>query len=364
VGVSLAPSVSLATLPMSVQFLAVMLTTFPASMLMKRVGRRTGFALGAGAGIAGALTSTLGIMTGSFVLFCLGAAGIGILGGFAQYYRLAAADAVEAKQRGPAISWVLTGGVAGAFLGPILAAWTHAGSDTPFARTYAALAGVYGISLLFILLIRADDHAAEEVTGKERPLSTILRQPLFVMAVVAAMLGFSIMTLVMTSTPLAMQAHAQSFDRIAVVIQWHLVAMFAPSFFSGHLIRRFGARNIIIVGIVLDSVCVVINLAGTDLMNFWSSLVVLGIGWNFLYTGGSTLLTETYLPAERARIQGIHSLFVFIPVTLVSLGSGVLHYYFGWRGVNMSVVPLIAMVLTAVWWCYREEPPSPARGSA
>ncbi len=169
------------------------------------------------------------------------------------------------------------------------------------------------------------------------------------MAAVAATLGFSIMTLVMTATPLAMDAHAQSFDRTAMVIQWHLVAMFAPSFVTGHLIRRFGIRNIIVAGALLDAVCVTINLSGTSLMNFWSSLVVLGIGWNFLYTGGSTLLTETYRPAERARVQGIHSLFVFIPVTIVSLGSGALHHYFGWRGVNMAAVPLIAVVLVAAF---------------
>lgn len=349
VGASLAPDPSLATLPMSAQFLAIMLTTLPASMLMKRLGRRAGFALGAGAGIAGALASTLGIMAGSFALFCVGAAGIGVFGAFAQYYRLAAADAVEVEQRGPAISWVLAGGVAGAFLGPILATWTQADSSTPFAGTYASLIGLYGLSLLVILFLRVEDQAAEDLADDERPLSIILRQPLFVMAVIAATLGFSIMTLVMTSTPLAMQAHDQSFARTAMVIQWHLVAMFAPSFFSGHLIRRFGTLNIILVGAALDAVCVAINLAGTGLMNFWSSLIVLGIAWNFLYTGGSTLLTETYRPSERARVQGIHSLFVFIPVTLASLGSGALHHYFGWRGVNMSVVPLIAVVLVATW---------------
>ncbi|NKB87199.1 MAG: MFS transporter [Acidobacteria bacterium] len=353
VGARLAPTPTLATLALSTQFLATMLTTLPASMLMQRIGRRRGFTLGAMAGVAGGLMSAAGIVTGNFALFCIGAAGIGIFGGFSQYYRLAAADSVTPEQSGPAISLVLSGGVAGAFLGPIVATWTYSPEATPFARTYVALAGLYALSILFIVLLRANTTSTKVVDGTERPLAVILRQPLFVMAAVAATLGFSIMTLIMTATPLAMNAHDQSFERTAVVIQWHLVAMFAPSFFPGHLIRRFGATTIIVVGALLDVICVAINLSGTNLMNFWASLVILGIAWNFLYTGGSTLLTETYQPAERARVQGIHSLFVFIPVTAVSLGSGALHHFVGWRGVNFAAAPLIVAILATTWWFRR-----------
>ena len=351
VGYTLAANKALATLPLGLQFLATMVTTIPASMLMKHVGRRVGFTVGTLMGLAGALLAAFAILSEAFVLFCIAAALVGAYNGFGTYYRFAAADVATDDYRPTAISYVMAGGVIAAVVGPNLADWTGGlWASAQFAGSYAALAGLYAVSLVTLMWLdipRPSEHEAHD-TG--RPLRAIAVQRGFVVAVLGAALGFGTMSLVMTATPLAMHAHAHPFSEAALVIEWHVLGMFAPSFFTGHLIRRFGVLNIMLTGAVLNVLCVAVNLIGTDVAHFWTALVLLGIGWNFLFVGGTTLLTETYEDAEKAKVQALNDFLVFTMVMLSSLSAGALHYHFGWRAVNLGVLPPVALVLCALVW--------------
>ncbi|HXH02153.1 MAG TPA: MFS transporter, partial [Candidatus Competibacteraceae bacterium] len=350
VGRMLTPLPALATLPLALQFLTTMLTAFPAALLMKRVGRRVGFMSGAVLGIAGAALCTAAILGGSFALFCLGAMLMGAFSGFGQFYRFAAVDVVAAEFRSRAISWVLAGGVLAAFLGPNLAAWARQWLAVPFAGSYAAVTAVTVLSLLTSGRLRIPAPGAEEAGGVARPLVAIAAQPTFAVALLAGMVSYGAMNLVMTATPLAMADCGLPFDDTAFVIQWHVVAMFLPSFFTGHLIRRFGVLTVMAVGALLLAACVAVNFSGLTRMHFSVALMLLGMGWNFLYIGATTLLTETYAPAEKAKTQALNDCLVFGSVTLTALSAGALQQRFGWLAVNAGVLPAIALVLAAVLW--------------
>lgn len=355
---------SLATLPLAAQFLATMLTTIPASLLMKQVGRRAGFSLGSGVGLTGAILATYAITQGSFTLFVLATALFGVNNGFGTYFRFAAADSATPDYRAAAIAYVMAGGVVAALLGTNLANGTRELlHSAPFAGSYLVLVGLYALSLLAITFIRIAplDLALRRQSG--RPLRQIVAQKSFIVAVTAAMLGYGVMSLVMTATPLAMHAHAHSFSSTAFVIEWHVLGMFAPSFFTGHLIRRFGVANVMLTGALLNGLTVAINLAGTGEIHFWAALFLLGVGWNFLYVGGTTLLTQTYDEQEKAKVQALNDFLVFTTATSAILAAGVLQHLFGWRAVNLSVVPLIIAMLAAVIWLkrrHRSEPVKPA----
>ena len=349
VGYRLAPDKALATLPLAAQMLASMLTSIPASLLMQRFGRRAGFLLGSSIGITGAGLATVAIVTGNFALFILGAALSGMFAGFGNYYRFAAADVATVDYRSTAISYVLAGGVIAAFIGPNLAHWTSAWLVAPFAGSYLALTAILVLSFatqLFLVIPRP----AREVYGSGRKLGVIARQPVFMVAAIGGMLGYGIMALVMTATPLAMHDHHYAFSDTAFVIEWHVLGMFAPSFFTGHLIRRFGVLQVMLVGGVLSAVCVGINLAGTSLSHFWLALFLLGMGWNFLFIGATTLLTEAYTPEEKAKTQALNDFLVFGTATVAVLSAGSLQHHLGWRAVNYGVMPLIGATLTAVIW--------------
>jgi MFS family permease len=349
VGYRLAPDKALATLPLAMQMLASMLTSIPASLLMQRVGRRAGFLLGSSIGIAGAGLAAYAIVTGSFALFTLGAALSGTFAGFGNYYRFAAADVATADYRSTAISYVLAGGVVAAFIGPNLAHWTSPWLVAPFAGSYLALAGILVLSFgtqLFLDIPRP----ARETRGGGRALSIIVRQPVFMVAALGGMFGYGIMALVMTATPLAMHDHHYAFGDTAFVIEWHVLGMFAPSFFTGHLIRRFGVLQVMLAGGLLSAACVGINLAGTSLSHFWLALFLLGMGWNFLFIGATTLLTETYAPEEKAKTQALNDFLVYSMVTIAVLSAGTLQHRLGWQAVNYGVIPLIAVVVLAVAW--------------
>ena len=350
VGQGLALDASLATLPLGLQFLMTMLVTFPASLLMKRVGRRAGFMLGASAGILGAVLCAYAILTASFELFCVGSLALGVFNGFGQFYRFAAADTASDAYRSRAISLVLAGGVIAAFTGPNLAAWTRDSLASPFAGSYAALIGVYLLSLTLLSLLRIPPPSPQEQHGSSRPLGEILRQPTLVVAVLGGMISYGVMNLVMTATPLAMRVYDHSFADTALVIQWHILGMFAPSFFTGHLIRRFGTLNMMLCGGLLLGACVAINFTGTGLLNFWLALLSLGVGWNFLFIGATNLLTETYRPAEKAKTQALNDFLVFGAMTLTAMSSGAVHHRFGWEVVNAGVIPLILLTLAATAW--------------
>ncbi|MGD8588460.1 MAG: MFS transporter [Chromatiales bacterium] len=354
VGASLAEDKSLATLPLAAQFIAIMLTSIPASLVMDRVGRKPAFILVTGVGMSAGALAAWAIITHSFWLFVTATVLVGIFNGFGNYYRFAAADAVAAPLKSRAISWVMVGGVIAAIVGPNLANQTKALIDgAPFAGSYAALIVIYLLSLLTVSALHLPhrfNNAREHDTALQRPLSEIARQPKFVVAILCAMLGYAVMSLVMTATPLAMHHHHHQFDDTVFVIQWHVLAMFAPSFVTGELIRRFGVNLIMGIGALLGLLCVILNLAGTTLSHFWLALVALGVSWNFLFIGGTTLLTETYEQAERAKVQAANDFFVFTSVALASLSAGYLQHRLGWQAVNWGVVPLLLLILGSLGW--------------
>lgn len=347
-------SESLATLPLMVQFLATMLTTIPASLLMKRIGRRAGFLLGSSAGLAGGALATYGILQDNFVLFSLATALFGINNGFGTYYRFAAADSATPDYRATAISYVMAGGVVAALIGTDLANWTRdLRASAPFAGSYFVLVGLYTLSLLALAFIRIPREDTRTQSHSGRPLREIIAQKTFIVAVVAAMFGYGVMSLIMTATPLAMRAHTHNFSSTAFVIEWHVLGMFAPSFFTGHLIRHLGVVNVLLAGVLLYAMTIAINLTGTSETHFWLALFMLGIGWNFLYIGGTTLLTETYDEQEKAKVQALNDFLIYTTVVGATLTAGVLQHEFGWRVVNFGVLPLIAAILIAVLWLKR-----------
>ena len=363
VGYRLSPDKALATLPLAVQMLAGMLTSIPASLFMQRFGRRAGFLLGSAIGIAGAGLATVAIVTGSFSLFVLGATLSGMFAGFGNYYRFAAADVATADYHGTAISYVLAGGVIAAFIGPNLAHWTSAWLVAPFAGSYLALAAILMLSFTTQLFLDIP-RPPRAVHGSGRTLGAIARQPVFIVAAIGGMLGYGIMSLVMTATPLVMHEHHYAFSDTAFVIEWHLLGMFAPSFFSGHLIRRIGVLPVMLAGGVLSAVCVGINLTGSSLSHFWLALFLLGIGWNFLFIGATTLLTEAYAPEEKAKTQALNDFLVFGTVTVAVLSAGSLQHHLGWQAVNYGVIPLIAVTVIAVaWLLFRRRADAPAQDS-
>ncbi|EDP66380.1 riboflavin synthase subunit alpha [alpha proteobacterium BAL199] len=350
-GHDLAPDPAWATLPLSLQFLATMLTTMPASLYMRRVGRRFGFATGVLIGVSGAIVAALSILNHQFALFCLGSMLIGSFQGFAILYRYAAADTASESFRPRAISLVLAGGVVAALAGPELAKWSHdLLAPITFAGTFLVIAGVQSISLIFLTFVKIPTPTPAERADSGRPLLEIVRQPVFIVAILGAMIGYGSMTFLMTATPLAMVACGFAFADAAFVIQWHAVGMFLPSFFTGSLIQRFGVTRIMMTGALAYVACIVINVSGIELLQFFSALVLLGIGWNFLFIGGTTLLTRAYRPEERAKVQGFGDFLVFSSSTVAAFSSGALNHAFGWQTLNFGVIPLVAIVTGALLW--------------
>lgn len=344
----------LSTLPLAALFLGTMLTSIPASLLMRRIGRQLGFVTGNLVGAAGAALAAIAITQHSFVLFCLAAALLGVFNGFGIYYRFAAADAADDAYRSRAIAYVMGGGLVAAFAGPNLANLTREWVEgAAFAGSYGALVLLIALSLVALAFIRIPRPGVHEGHDPGRPLPAIARQPLFLVAVIGAALGYGIMSLVMTATPLAMDICGLPFNDTAFVVQWHVFAMFAPSFVTGHLIRRFGESSIMLWGALLNAGCVIINLTGDTLVHFWTALFMLGIGWNFLFVGGTSLLTRTYRPEEKAKAQALNDFLVFTTVTVASLSAGALQFSYGWQAVNQGVLPLIGLVLLTLLWIKR-----------
>ena len=349
IGHSLAEDKALATLPLAMQFIAVMVITAPASFLMKHIGRRDGFTVGLGIGLVGAVLAIVAIRNSDFLLFCFACLLVGAFNGFGQYYRFAAADTAEDAFKSRAISLVMAGGVI-ASVGPLLANYSKdlLPGDV-FAGVYVMVAILYIASLLTLRFVAIPRPGAEERGGGGRPLHLIVRQPIFIVAALGGMVGYMLMSLLMSATPLAMHGAGHGFFDTAQVIQWHVFAMFAPAFFTGHLIRRFGTSSIMSAGAVLIVACVVINLAGVDLAYFWIGGMALGVGWCFLFVGATTLVTETYSPAEKAKTQAANDFLVFGSVACAALLSGVLHEWIGWQVMNYAALPFLAVVLIALF---------------
>jgi predicted MFS family arabinose efflux permease len=270
---------------------------------------------------------------------------------FGKYYRFAAADAASVEFRAKAISLTLAGGIVGGFLGPEIAKRTFSMVDGyTYLGSYISL--IFVCLLAMILLTRLDipPLSAHEREHTGRPLNEIMSQPVFIVAALASMLSYGIMNLMMTSTPLAMRAHDHPFNDAAFVLQWHMIGMFGPSFFTGSLINRFGVLKIILVGIALLLISILAALSGTGLLNFWAALLVLGVGWNFMYVGGTALLTESHTPAERAKTQAANDFMVFVTMAISSASSGILLNKSGWQAVNYGSIPFLVLAAVATLW--------------
>ncbi len=359
IGYELATDKRLTTLPLALQFFAIMCSSLPASYIMGKFGRKIGFLLAASVGLVGAAVAIWSILHSSFYGYCVATVCFGVFAGFGNYYRFTAAEVVSPINKSKAISYVMAGGVIAAFIGPNLANWSsNMFGSHPFAGPFVILMGVYVLSMCTIafadLPVR---HAEIQATEKiERSLAELIFQPIFIVAVICQMLGYGAMNFVMSSTPLAMEAHQYGIADTAVVIQWHVVAMFAPSFVTGHLIKRVGIVPVLLTGAALGFVSIAINLfAPINVANFVIALVALGISWNFLFVGGTTLLTDAYQPAEKTRAQGINDLAVFSTVTLTALTTGTVHHLWGWQVVNLLALPMLGVTLLAIIWYWNTQ---------
>ncbi len=344
-GSTLAPDKGLATLPVAAMVIGAALASLPAARLMRRAGRRPGFLLGALLGIGGSLVCALALHQGSFAGFVAGHALIGSYQGFANYYRFAAVEAARPGQAGRAISLVVAGGLVAAFLGPQLAQW---GRDWVagelFAGSYLAQGALSVVALGLLARLRLPEPSAPQ-GGPARPLAEILAQPVLRVSVFGAAIGYAVMIMVMTATPLAILGCGLPGSSVTPVIQWHVVGMFAPSFFTGSLIQRYGAPRIMQAGFVLLLGHVGVALSGVEFLHFLSALVLLGVGWNFAFIGGTALLTQAYRPAEQAKVQAVNEFAVFGLVAVATLSAGWLYDRFDWVTLNLAVVPL----LVAAW---------------
>jgi MFS family permease len=349
-GLALAPYVALATLPVTCWILGGAIGTMPASLHMKRVGRRRGLTSGTFWGIVGALICAGAIWLQSFWMLCGGTLVWGVYNAYGQYYRFAAADVAPADFKATAISLVLAGGLVGGILGPTGSRWTIDLLAPKFMGAYLALIGVAMLTMALLRFIRIPTPSAAEQAAAGRPLREIAAQPKFIVAVLAGAIGYGVMNFVMTSTPIAMQVCGHAYGDAAFVISSHIIAMFAPSFVTGPLIKRIGALPVMFAGVAFNFAAIAVALSGIAVSHFWWALVLIGVGWNFLYLSGTTLLTETYRPEERARAQGTNEQAIFIMMAISSLSSGLTVTTAGWERVNLFAVPLIGVVTVALVW--------------
>ena len=363
----LAADKSLATLPISFMLVGTMSTMIPGSLLMGRYGRRAGFWIGTLGGVASGTLAVVSLMNGWFWMFCVAHIFHGVYQGFAQFYRFAAAEAVSPAFRSRAISYVLTGPIVAAVAGPYLVAYTKDfAASGAFVATYACLIVLSLAATALVTFINVPPPAGDKDAEPARPLVEIARQPAFIVALACAAIAYGVMNLAMSATPLAMAGHHHGIHDTAFVIQWHVLGMFVPSFFSGALIARYGAPQIMLIGVGLLLCHVAIALSGNELLHYLSALTLLGVGWNFAYIGGTTLLTETYRPSERAKVQGVNDFTVFFTVMVSSFASGALLHGIGWSGVNVVALPFLAAagILLALYLYRGREPEAPAARGA
>lgn len=349
-GYALAEDKALATVPLTTYVLGSACTTIPASLLMRVIGRRAGFQSGTALGIVGAAVCSYAIVAASFWLLCAGMFLMGCYTAFGKYYRFAAADAAAESFRAKAISLTLAGGLFGGIFGPELAKHTYTASAHTYLGSYISLGVVCLLAMMILTRLDIPRLSEHERSHSGRPLGEIMRQPVFIVAALAAMLSYGIMNLMMTATPLAMRAHDHHFSATALVLSWHMIGMYGPSFFTGSLIQRCGVLNVILAGIALLFVCVAAALSGTMVINFWLSMFLLGVGWNFMYVGGSALLTECHTPAERAKTQAANDFLVFATMAVSSVSSGLLLNKSGWHAVNLGSIPFLVAAMAATGW--------------
>ena len=351
VGLSLAPVGWMATLPVMGYVVGGAFSTSIVAKSQNHFGRKISFQLGLLVAMLSALLCAYAAVSRNFWLLVISTFIAGYYSANGQLYRFAAAELTDLKQRDKAVSWVLAGGILGAVIGPNLASWTRDLFDTAFLGAYLTLsiAGFIGIFVMQYIHF-PEEYKTQHSLADGRPLKVILEQPVFMVAIIGAALGYGVMNLLMAATPLAMQICGLPFSDTALVLEWHVIGMFAPGFFTGSLIQRFGTLRIMGAGVILNLICIVIALTGTDLHQFLIALFLLGVGWNFLFTGSTSLAMTAYKPNERDKAQAAINFFVFGTMAFTSFGSGALITSQGWSILNIgSLVPVIVTAVALLW---------------
>ncbi len=352
VGQQLSSDPALVTLPVSLFNLGLAVGTLPAAFVMRQIGRRNGYLLGTGFGMAAGLVAAFGIFSASFLIFCLGTFIAGFYAAYVQSYRFAATDAATGELRAKAISWVMIGGLIAAIIGPQLVIWTRdAVPGTPYVGSFLSQAALALMAVPVLLLLRTPKATTtSNVQDTGRPLIQILLMPRYMLAVAAGVVSYGLMVFVMTAAPIAMVGHGHSVDHAALGIQWHVLAMFAPSFVTGHLMTRFGKERITALGLLLIAVSAIFALAGLQLVHFYVSLILLGVGWNFGFIGATAMVTDCHTAAERGKAQGANDFLIFGTVAAASFFAGALLHASGWQTINWLIFPAVALILVPLVW--------------
>jgi MFS family permease len=340
----------LVTVPATAYIVGAGLATIPMSHFMKRHGRRAGFAIGCLFGIVGALLAVGAIGLSQFWLLCLATMVSGVYNGTGGFYRFAAADTASIDFKSKAISLVLAGGIAGGVLGPESSKLTRELLGPLYLGSFLSLVVLAAIALLILRRLDIPLPSEEERTGDQRRIGAIVRQPVFVVAALGGITAYGVMNLLMAAAPLAMQMCGHTYGFQVLVIEWHIVAMFAPAFVTGWLISRLGVLPVMFAGVLLKLAAIWIAVSGITVTNFWASMVLIGVGWCFLFVGGTTLLTEAYRPAEKAKTQGTNDLLIYLTMSSSSLLSGAILYRFGWNPLNYSALPLLSITGLSILW--------------
>ncbi|MBA4330082.1 MAG: MFS transporter [Polaromonas sp.] len=360
VGLALAPLGWMATLPVMGYVVGGALSTGLVARTQKRFGRKASFQLGLGVAVLSALLCCYAAYSRNFWLLVAATVVAGYYNANAQLYRFAAAELALPAFREKAVSLVMAGGLIGAIAGPNLAAGTRTLTAVPFAGAYLALAGVALMAMALLAWIHFPPTPPQQAASGGRPLGQIMRQPVFIVAAAAGALGFGVMNLLMAATPIAMQVCGLPFSDAALVLEWHVIGMFAPGFFTGHLIKRFGTLPIMAIGLALNVACVLIALSGVELHQFLAALFLLGVGWNFLFTGATTLALTAYRPEEKDKAQGALNFCVFAVLALSSLASGVLVTTQGWTLLNLGSLLPLGLTGAALAWLALQRRRQPA----
>lgn len=359
VGQQLSSNPTASTLPVSIYQLGLALSTLPAAWIMNRLGRRAAYVLGAILGVISGVIAAQGIAHSNFTTFCIGTALAGFYAACVQSYRFAATDLVPGNEQAKAISRVMIGGLIAAIIGPQVVIWTRdALPATPFAGSFYSQALLALLALPLLMGLRLPPPQVKSAAaGAARPLGEIARSPQFIVACTAGVVSYGLMAFLMTAAPMAMVGCGHSVGEATMGIQWHVLAMFVPSFFTGKLITRFGKRPVTALGLLMIGAAGALALMGLDIFHFWASLILLGVGWNFGFIGATAMLTECYRPSERAKAQALNDFLVFGTVAVASFGSGQLLHTAGWNGINIGMLPLVALVLLMLGLQARQSKP-------
>ncbi len=358
VGLSLAPYSWMATLPILGYVVGGAISTGLVAASQSRWGRKVSFQIGLAVAFFSALLATYAVLNKNFWLLVVATVVAGYYNANGQLYRFAATELAKPEYRERAVSMVLAGGIVGGVIGPNLAKWTQHMGDAPFAGAYAALAVIALIAMGVISMV-SFPPVPPKVPGADggRPLSAIMRQPVFIVSTAAAALGYGVMNILMAASPIAMQVCGHPFRDAALVLEWHVIGMFAPGFFTGHLIKRFGVIPILSAGVLLNLLAIAIALSGIEVMNFLISMFIVGVGWNFLFTAGTALSLKAYRPEEKDKAQGAINFCVFSVMMVTSFSSGALVATQGWTLLNyISLIPVALTGIAVLWYVWQDRP--------